>query len=93
MFSGQQIARWDHAEPVQAVALDPSGKRALTASGNLVRLWDVASGTELGQFAGHAGPVQCVAFSPDGQQVVSGSQDTTVRVWQVEGRRERRVLS
>jgi WD40 repeat protein/regulation of enolase protein 1 (concanavalin A-like superfamily) len=91
--SGKQVRRFDHTAPVLAVAFDPSGQKAVTASGNLIRLWDVAAGSEIGLFAGHTGPVQSVAFSADGRLVVSGSQDTTVRIWDVEGRREPRVLS
>jgi WD40 repeat protein len=30
---------------------------------------------------GHSGLVRSVAFSPDGARVVSGSNDTTVRIW------------
>jgi tRNA A-37 threonylcarbamoyl transferase component Bud32 len=46
-----------------------------------VRLWDVASGTELARCAGHRNRVTSVAFSRDGRWAVSGSADRTVRVW------------
>src|ERR1700733_8569398 len=32
-------------------------------------------------FTGHSGGVASVAFSPDGTRIVSGSSDTTVRIW------------
>jgi WD40 repeat protein/serine/threonine protein kinase len=33
--------------------------------------------------AGHDGPVRTVAFSPNGQLVLSGSEDNSIRVWDV----------
>lgn len=36
----------------------------------------------------HTDDVNSVAYSPDGKRIVSGSDDTTVRVWDVETRKE-----
>jgi hypothetical protein len=39
-------------------------------------------------FQGHSGTVNCVAFSADGKLAASGSNDRTVRLWQVPGGKE-----
>jgi WD40 repeat protein len=39
--------------------------------------------TVAGPFTGHTNWVRSVAFSPDGQHIVSGSEDQTVRVWNI----------
>src|SRR5205823_4616760 len=78
---GEEVLQFKgHTQPVFSVALSPDGQRALSASGQFethfgkkthqdctVRLWDVATGTELRRFEGHTGVVFRVLFSPDGR--------------------------
>ena len=40
----------------------------------------------------HDGPVSSVAFGPDGKMLASGSQDDTIRLWDVATGKERAIL-
>jgi WD40 repeat protein len=63
-----------------AVAFSPDGKQVAAAEYpvNSVRIWEVATGRAVREFAGQLGP-QTVAMSPDGQWLVSAAPGVTVR--------------
>ncbi len=48
-----------------------------------VRLWDVATGREIGAIKGHGRGVSKVAFSRDGKLLASGGTDNTIKIWDV----------
>lgn len=57
---------------VDAVAISPDGRRALTAGKwGLVCLWDLETGTEIRRLLSFRGAVSAVAFSPDGRLLVA----------------------
>ena len=43
----------------------------------------LGGGQEVAVMTGHSGWVNTVAFSPDGKTLASGSDDGTVKLWQV----------
>src|SRR5262249_42377652 len=83
-----------HSRAVAAAAYCPRGRLLATAGGSsghpypatnpeTIRLWDVASGKEVGHFRGPDCDVTSLAFSPDGGRLAAGLSNTTVIVWAV----------
>src|SRR5205814_1158157 len=52
--------------------------------GGKLWLFDLKTGREIQRFQGHLGSVKAVTFSPDGQRLLSGSDDKSMRLWDVE---------
>jgi WD40 repeat protein len=70
---------------VWAADFSPQGDRIVTVGGDSARLWDLRKDVaprnrELMSFSPH-GAVASAEFSPDGKYLVTGSWDTSARVW------------
>jgi WD40 repeat protein len=87
MVAKKQIHKMPgHKGTIQAIAISPDGKRALTGSGNdsTLRLWDLVAGKEIRSFEGHTGSIVSISFSPDGTQALTaGSTDKSIKLWQL----------
>ena len=92
--SGEELRKLDgHTNRVNAVAVTPDGKKAISASyDRTLKVWDVESGEELRTMEGHTDFVFGVAVTPDGKKAISASADNTLRVWNVESGGELRTL-
>ena len=79
-FAKLDYIHWNHA-----VAFSPDGNFVATCCPNHIHVWHVTgekAGTVMGGPFSNEGVI-CLAFSADGQRVVSGSEDGTVRVWNI----------
>ena len=46
-----------------------------------IKIWDFDTGKLLKSLEGHEEEVCCVSFSPNGDYIASGSEDTTIKIW------------
>ena len=76
--------------PNQAAAWSPDSSRiAVYANTNLfesyvVWVWDVANEELIATLDDHEALITAVAWSPDGSLIATGSDDTTIRIWDAE---------
>jgi WD40 repeat protein len=66
---------------VFALAYVTDAALATAGSDDQIRIWDIAAARPAMQLVGHTGTVTSLAVGKDGTTLVSGSYDTTIRVW------------
>jgi WD40 repeat protein len=93
---GRRAILTGHSQSVQAVAISPDGKTALSGScttvdsqgdcllGELI-LWDLGMRQELFRWSAHYNWVTAVAYSLDGLTLISGSRDGSLLLWDMAG--------
>lgn len=80
--TGRQLREFiDQSTSVYAFSSDSRFLLTVDTSANLVNMWNLATGQRAQQFAGHLAGVSSVAFSADQKLVLTGSNDSTTRVW------------
>jgi WD40 repeat protein len=88
-----QLCLWRWSEPsprpihgcegtLNAIAFAHDGQRIAAVAGeNIVRVWDVTTGTPHLALDGHKSGISSVAFAPDAERLATGSNDQTVKLW------------
>ena len=75
-----QIARFQLASGIHAVAVSPDGSNILIGTGANAQLWDATTSTLTFPAFEHAGGVWAVAFSADGERMLTGGFRGTVQL-------------
>jgi WD40 repeat protein len=72
-----------HTGWVLGVAINGSGLVATTDSEGRVAVWDTINRKLLRVFQAHRAWIRAVAFSEDGNKLVTGSDDSSVKIWDI----------
>lgn len=82
----------EHLAPVVNVAFSPNEEwLASVATDGIGILWKVQSGIRSAILLGHRGPINTVEFSPLGGLILTASEDSTFRLWDLNGQEVLRV--
>ncbi|HVX01197.1 MAG TPA: WD40 repeat domain-containing protein, partial [Candidatus Babeliaceae bacterium] len=73
-------------EKIYAVAMTADGSKGLSGGAwdHDVTVWDLRKKKVIGRLEGHTWDVQCLAITPDGSRGLSGSNDQTVKIWDLD---------
>ena len=78
-----------YSPSVAGLCFSPDGSRLAVMDRHAITLWDVERWERVATLEGHTGQVRAIAFSPDGRYLISGGDDTTLRIWGTVPARER----
>lgn len=84
LSTGNEIARFTHKVWVTALAFHPSG--AILATGHddgVIRLWDIAKGTEIRTMGQGGSAISALAFDASGAKLAAAYEDPIIRLWDV----------
>lgn len=78
---------------VEAIAYSPDGTKLLVAAGNDAKVFSPSTGAQLAELKGHTAPIKSATFLPDGNRAMTGSEDTSIHIWDVGTSQSIRLLT
>ncbi|KAI5242709.1 WD40 repeat-like protein [Aureobasidium subglaciale] len=94
--TGLEVQKYSaHGYEVHDISVAQDNDRFISVGGDkTVFLWDVTTHQTLRRWSGHAGRINACAFAGEGDSlVVTGSFDSTVKIWDCKQRGEKPIMS
>jgi WD40 repeat protein len=82
-----------HRAGLYAVDFAPNGTRVASSSYEDAWIWDARTGADICELKGHTAAIRDIAFAPDGNSVATASEDESVRIWDAQACRLKRLIS
>ena len=82
----QEVKQFSCENQVNELAINPSAKQVAFFSGKNIEIWNLESFEREILLTGHEKPGYGLSFSDDGKYLVSGTDDQTLRLWNLETR-------
>ena len=99
-FGAERQVVHAHDKPITKVKLSPDGRRVISSSKSIIKIWDLTKGLapfpmldETITLSGHNEHIYDLAVTPDSQFVISASDDMTLKVWDLTSGNEVCTLS
>lgn len=94
--TGHEIQKYSaHGYEIHDLSVAEDNDRFISVGGDkTVFLWDVATHQTLRRWSGHAGRINACSFAGEGDAlVVTGSFDSTVKIWDMKQRGEKAIMT
>lgn len=79
--TGEQIGVMKHDNKVISQILSPDGKKIVSASEGILKIWDTETGQCIHTLDGHQESVKSVAYSQDSKHIISTSFNNNIKIW------------
>ena len=75
-----------HSYSIGTLAVTPDDRQIISGDGwgGCLKVWDLASGSEMRVLSDQAGWITALAVTPDGRQVISGARSGSFKVWDLD---------
>lgn len=83
-----------HSDAVTSVCFSPDNKFIVSGSSDkTIKVWDIASGSQMKDFTEHIETINALEFTKDGKYLLSASDDHTLKLWDINAEKSVRTFT